>query len=203
MKKVQHLKYNDLIEFARNRSLTSLCDGVFKNRNFQLWSGSGHPTHHHYGKGGLMKHTLEVWEISKGIFRMYFTSSDRHELHALFLACIYHDIGKIRDYQYVPDPSASFEHGPYTSAWVKSKHSRNIHHISRSNMIWHEHGKNSAYADEVSHAILAHHGCREYGSPIAPKSKIAWILHLADSMSARMDDYDKRDLIERDTKNND
>ena len=42
--------------------------------------------------------------------------------------------------------------------------------------------------DEVLHAILSHHGRREYGSPVSPSTRIAWLLHLCDSISARMFD---------------
>jgi 23S rRNA maturation-related 3'-5' exoribonuclease YhaM len=48
--------------------------------------------------------------------------------------------------------------------------------------------------DEVLHAILAHHGFQEFGSPVQPNSKVAWLLHLCDSISARMDDVDKMDI---------
>ena len=36
--------------------------------------------------------------------------------------------------------------------------------------------------------ILSHHGKKEWGSPIEPQSQGAWILHLADMMSARVDE---------------
>jgi 3'-5' exoribonuclease len=55
-----------------------------------------------------------------------------------------------------------------------------------------------AYRDieeEVLHAILSHHGMRQWGSPVAPKSRLAWLLHLADSMSARMADADTLDVV--------
>jgi 3'-5' exoribonuclease len=42
--------------------------------------------------------------------------------------------------------------------------------------------------DNVLHAILAHHGSREWGSPVVPLTKLAWMLHLCDGISARMDD---------------
>jgi len=45
--------------------------------------------------------------------------------------------------------------------------------------------------DEVLHAILAHHNLREWGSPISPATRTAWLLHLCDSISARMDDGER------------
>jgi 23S rRNA maturation-related 3'-5' exoribonuclease YhaM len=46
--------------------------------------------------------------------------------------------------------------------------------------------------DEVTHAILSHHGQREWGSPVRPATKLAWILHTCDMMSARVNDCDKQ-----------
>jgi len=51
--------------------------------------------------------------------------------------------------------------------------------------------------DKVLHAILAHHGCREAGSPVAPKTREAWLVHFCDGISARMDDADTWDIIKR------
>ena len=88
--------------------------------------------------------------------------------------------------------------------WKETKHKRLIHHISRSAIEWSnsfdvewEWEYKEKYHDEVLHAILAHHGCREWGSPVAPYSKVAWLLHLSDSMSARMNDCDKFDILNR------
>jgi len=47
------------------------------------------------------------------------------------------------------------------------------------------------YHDAVLHCILSHHGRREWGSAVAPSSREAWLVHLADMKSARMDSYDK------------
>jgi 23S rRNA maturation-related 3'-5' exoribonuclease YhaM len=48
----------------------------------------------------------------------------------------------------------------------------------------------------ITHNILSHHGMREWGSPVAPATKEAWILHLCDNMSARLDDCNKHDKIQ-------
>jgi 23S rRNA maturation-related 3'-5' exoribonuclease YhaM len=42
--------------------------------------------------------------------------------------------------------------------------------------------------DNVLHAIIAHHAWREWGSPCTPDTRLAWLLHLCDSLSARLND---------------
>jgi 23S rRNA maturation-related 3'-5' exoribonuclease YhaM len=49
--------------------------------------------------------------------------------------------------------------------------------------------------DNITHNILSHHGQRAYGSPVFPATREAWVLHLADNLSARLDDCDKHDRI--------
>jgi 23S rRNA maturation-related 3'-5' exoribonuclease YhaM len=78
-----------------------------------------------------------------------------------------------------------------------------IHHISRSAIIWAEAASRlytnySKYYEPVLHAILAHHGFREAGSPVAPKTRVAWLVHLCDNISARMDDADTFDIVHKD-----
>jgi 3'-5' exoribonuclease len=90
--------------------------------------------------------------------------------------------------------------GPWTGEeWVGTNHKRLVHHISRSAIEWSKavETTNSCrdIEESVLHAILAHHGRREYGSPVAPNSRLAWILHLSDQMSARMNDCDTNDMI--------
>ena len=154
----------------------ALKDFVLKDPKFRNCSGSASPGRHHYGIGGLKKHTFEVIQSCKLMAEQYGLSEEDKE--DLMYAALYHDIGKT--YDYTDDPIE------------KAPHYYLVHHIVRSALIWDEQAKKHEYPEErrekVLHAILAHHQLREWGSPVEPKTKIAWILHLADNVSARMDD---------------
>jgi 3'-5' exoribonuclease len=82
--------------------------------------------------------------------------------------------------------------------WESTDHKYKIYHITRSNLIWNEMGKKynltQDYIDEVSHAILAHHGRLEWKSPVEPQTELAWLLHLSDNLSARMCDANTRKI---------
>lgn len=160
---------------------------VLNDERFPVWSGSGKPHNHHYFDGGLVKHTFEVVSlcfVNRNALNLI--NMDEKEL---FFSALFHDAGKMFDYQKVDD------------VWGSAPHKRNIHHISRSALIWSHAVKlddtlNANYHDSVLHAILSHHGLREWGSPVAPKSRVAWLLHLCDGISARMDDYHKHDIVD-------
>jgi len=172
---------------AENLDCVVLASKVLDDKNFRIWSGSHHKLAHHYGDGGLLTHTFEVVTLSLNTARLY---SDVHKIDnkQLFLSALYHDYGKLWDYDRSED-----------GKWVRNNHRRKIHHISRSNVEWVcwaiAMGADDELIDAVSHNILSHHGSRECGSPVAPYTREAWILHLADSMSARVDDCDRLDLV--------
>lgn len=154
---------------------------------FSTQSGSAYPQHHHYGDGGLERHSWEVIEIMSTVKR---TMNLDIPFGLIFVAGLFHDIGKVWDYKRVDNSN---------EPWVPTKHKREIHHISRSGLVWSKAvdstGLFKEHHDDVLHAILAHHGQREWGSPVMPHTKLAWLLHLCDGISARMDDCGKEDQL--------
>lgn len=175
--------------FHFSSDVISLIHHVLHDHRPQTWSGSAKSDHHHYRDNGLSEHTLEV-------IRLCFSTKETLKLKdvddvELFLAALYHDVGKIHDYE-----KKDF------NVWGPTVHKRMIHHISRSALMWSHAVESfpevkSKYHDSVLHAILAHHGHREWGSPVSPNTKVAWILHLCDGLSARMDDWNKIDFVKK------
>jgi 3'-5' exoribonuclease len=178
-------------------------DPVLDDPRFEIWSGAGSDKHHHYGDGGLLKHTHEVFEYVELIAMKHNSTcvgyENRINVLELLISVIWHDYGKIWDYQ-------KDENG----VWGKhNNHARQIHHISRSAIEWERYSSklpielwNTLEAenrvinpDNITHNILSHHGMREWGSPVAPATREAWVLHLADNLSARLDDCNKHDII--------
>jgi len=166
---------------------------VLFDHRFQKWSGSAKAEHHHYRDNGLSEHTLEVIKLCFSTKNTLFKLADIDDVE-LFLSALYHDVGKIHDYK----PTETI----VGRVWGPTPHKRTIHHITRSALIW-SHAVESfpelkeKYHDLVLHAILSHHGMREWGSPVAPYTRVAWILHLCDGLSARMDDFDKLDITKK------
>jgi 3'-5' exoribonuclease len=108
----------------------------------------------------------------------------------LFLAAFFHDVGKMWDYEPL---DAGYKQ------WKGTFHKRHIHHITRSALVWQQCAGNvfdSNFVDEVLHAILSHHGSREFGSPVAPNTKLAWMVCFCDGLSARLDDAGRWDRID-------
>jgi 3'-5' exoribonuclease len=186
-----------------NKDVESIASVVIDDERFPIWWG-GLTGQHHAFNGGLARHTKEVVELAFASIKTLGIEKqiDKTEL---FLACLFHDAGKMFDYEKNPKYGYTIYNNdgskcPPEPEFIAAPHKRMIHHISRSALIWsHAVAKvpelNAKYHDNVLHAILAHHGQREWGSPVMPKSRVAWLLHLSDGISARISDCETIDFV--------
>lgn len=165
-----------------------IAEEILNDERFLKQSGSHLEKAHHYGEGGLIKHTYEVCHIAMQMYDFYYALHPKLNFKVLFIAALYHDYGKVWDYDF----------NDSTNKYEANLHRRKIHHIQRSAIEWERIAQyrnlSEIFTEEVTHCILSHHGQREWGSPVAPLTREAWILHLSDSMSARVDDCDRIDL---------
>jgi len=141
---------------------------------------------HHAYPGGLALHTLQVLRLVVNMANAC-PSEHRPDRLVLFYAAIFHDAGKMIDYETCDkrkNPKA--ENG----FWFTQNHNL-IGHLIGSHKIMRDtrqppwEAKRQANAE---HCVLAHHGRLEWGSPVTPSTVEAWILHLADMLSSRFDD---------------
>lgn len=149
------------------------CQAVLDDPRFA--EAPGGAKHHHNYKGGLADHTLEVAEMA-----MLFCRGLELEKRAL-IAAIFHDYGKVLEYTIHYDIDGNQE--SITTTPFKD-------HVSHIPYSWEffrftgsEAGLDSAEIEEIGHAILAHHGRKEWGSPVEPRTPLAFALHSADMLS--------------------
>lgn len=147
--------------------LRKCCTHVVKHPLFNFRQGSS--KRHHVYLGGLAAHTVEVVGIAKQIA---LTCHLKIDMDVLITAAIFHDYLKIRDYN---------EDG------TKTIYHDQIRHVSGSYAYWvkiaEDQGISQELTDAIGHCILAHHGRKEWGSPIEPQTVEAQILHFADMLS--------------------
>lgn len=158
---------------------------------------SSTPDKHHFHRGGLLLHSVEVLE---------FAISQATEMgirfqvdwEALVAACMWHDLGKIDEYSF---PMTEVEPAPLAFRFDDEVRevSRNTppggcHHITAAafqlGRIQGDSFRNTfrgSLMTHVLHLIESHHGRREWGSPNPPKTPEALILHQADMLSVMLD----------------
>lgn len=176
-------KLKPIIARIHSEALRETCESLLTDEAFLKAPAS--VKHHHAYTGGLAAHTAEVAEIAFGI-----AASGIQEISAipdrdvLLTAALWHDYCKIHDYVL------------YESAteWTYStdNYHRRIGHITGSVLAFYQRSQcecntiTQSRLDAIAHAMLAHHGpVREWGSPVAPQTIEAMILHQADMLSAK------------------
>lgn len=131
---------------------------------------------HHAYAGGLLEHSLAVFRLCRSLCDLY-PDLDRQTLLA---GAIFHDIGKIREF------SGGLAND-YTNEGML------IGHISLGLEILEpflaKSGLEPELKSHLKHLILSHHGLHEYGAPCLPQTPEAFILHYADNMDAKMNQF--------------
>lgn len=149
---------------------------ILENDNFWKWPASLSKHQAHYG--GLALHTAQVCAVADSIVVNIVDS--RRDL--VFTACLWHDIAKLLDYEIEVDDQGNYE-------WRESKFKQMERHLVRSYADFRaaaqEANLDTNDVDFVAHLMLAHHGRREWGSPVEPQCAEAWAVHAADMLSGR------------------
>lgn len=141
--------------------------------------------HHHNYMGGLAEHTLEVWNLADRISALYPGRLDRD---LLLCGAALHDIGKIKSYRLTAGVPTRTEVGELLDHIFVSG--------SMVSNVWDSAVRPQAPAEQAEavartkavllHTVLSHHGKREWGSPVVPRTAEAVLLHHCDVISANL-----------------
>lgn len=144
--------------------------------NFK-WAPAAGSTHQNY-IGGLVEHVCGVLKNALAIAENY---KDHIDINVLVTATILHDACKVTEY-FVNDNG---------NAQRNARMNAFDGHLVRSYAKAIKYGE-EIFADEpvkleqICHAMLSHHGRKEWGSPVEPATPEAWILHLSDMADSRI-----------------
>ncbi len=170
-------KLTVILSTVTNPHLSGLLASFFRDEEFmrKFREAPAAKSVHHAWIGGLMEHTLNVVRTCAALADLY-PHVDRD---LLLTAAALHDIGKIEEYKW----SLSID---------VSDSGHLVGHIVGGAMMVKEAADRIEDFDDLTsfalqHAILAHHGNLEFGSPKRPKSIEAFMLHLADDLDAKVD----------------
>jgi 3'-5' exoribonuclease len=157
-------------------ALTDACKVVLYDPTFVTQYGSS-GKHHSY-PGGLAMHTLEVTQFALKMAEML----PMADTDVVATAAIFHDYTKIKEYA----PAAQFGDG---GSVRHTNYRKFIRHVAGSHAAFMIAIEGKRVPEEkvfrIEHAILAHHGSIAAGSPIDMALIEAYIVHYADSFSAK------------------
>jgi 23S rRNA maturation-related 3'-5' exoribonuclease YhaM len=173
-------------EWGLTTPSVAACKIVVDTPEFWIAPGSaGNSPHaHHAYIGGLAIHTAQVLIGSVGLCSLSFPDWDANDL---VVAVLWHDFGKVYDYDLEKGPYTVVRYGEKLLAYDKTPHYSRINHLPRSYAEFYKRCSpilTPPRVEKISHIILAHHGRKDWGSPIEPASPEAWAIHCADKLSS-------------------
>ncbi|WP_298866450.1 HD domain-containing protein [uncultured Gimesia sp.] len=137
---------------------------------------------HHAFTGGFLEHVLSVTRTACYLadkYSIYYQEMQPPLNKSLVIAgAILHDIGKLTELEYKPHASS------YTPA------GRLIGHILLGRDLVRDHAKNIEDLEpetllRLEHMIVSHQNLPEWGSPVAPHTPEALLVHYADDIDAK------------------
>ena len=140
----------------------------------QLKTWPAAQTIHHAYRGGFLEHITKMAEIAAPLSASYGANAD-----LVFAGVVLHDIGKLQELAY--DGGT----GSYT------RDGNLVGHIALGLILVREainglSGFPTELRSQVEHLVASHHGTREYGSPVEPKTIEAFILNAVDELDAKI-----------------
>ncbi len=177
-------KLRDLIDrFVEDPPLKTLVENLLRENDALFTRMPAAQNFHHSYTSGLLEHVWSMARIAGFLVDHYGKYYDRLDpplnRGVVVAAAILHDIGKLRELEYHPVEAK------YTTV------GKLIGHILMGrDMVREAASRIDGFPQELllnlEHAILAHHGKREYGSPVLPQTLEALLVSYVDDLDAKM-----------------
>ena len=171
-------KLNNYIASIKNEDAHKIVRTIVDNHYNEFISYPAATRNHHEFASGLLYHTLSMCDVAE-ILSSYYQNVNRD---ILISGIILHDIGKTLELS-----------GPITAKYTLE--GKLIGHISIMVSEIRNTGDKLNIRSEVplllQHMILSHHGEKDFGSPVPPLTKEAFLLHAIDDLDAKVIMIDK------------
>ena len=164
---------------VKNDHIRILLNRIVSDNEAQLRVWPAAQQIHHAYRGGLLEHVAKMLEVGRLLARAYSADED-----LVIAGVVLHDIGKLQELSYEGGA------GSYT------RDGNLVGHIALGLMMVREaaHGISGFPTElraQLEHLVASHHGTREYGSPVEPKSIEAFILASVDELDAKLNQVRK------------
>ena len=144
--------------------------------------------YHHARRGGLLEHTTQMMRSGAALATAY----PALNWDLIRAGILFHDCGKLWELDYQPQGFVS----PMTTIGELIGHI--TIGIELVNKLWRGLELNAEFAaatqpprelvrEHLLHLIASHHGQKEYGAPVTPRTPEAWMLHHIDNIDAHIE----------------
>lgn len=162
------------LQGVKNSHLRVLLNRMVADHEAQLRVWPAAQVIHHAYRGGFLEHITKMAEVGRFVANAYGADWD-----LVLAGIILHDIGKLQELQYEP------------GATTYTRDGNMIGHIGLGLILVRETINGiSGFPDDlraqIEHLIVSHHGTRDHGSPVEPKTVEAFILAMVDELDTRI-----------------
>lgn len=160
--------------------LASLVRSVLSGETYERfceWPAA--QSHHGAVRHGLLAHSVRVARLAQRLAAGYGPNGLAHDGELVIAAALLHDVGKVWTLPRIaggpmPEEAHELDHVTRGALATRLAAERLARPVAEARLT------------ALLHAILAHHGQREWGAPVEPHSVEAWLVHLADLAEARL-----------------
>jgi 3'-5' exoribonuclease len=170
--------WNELItgvkQEIRHEGLRELVLFLLNNHETAIKQAPGAQLYHHAYLGGLLEHTVTLFKCVLA----WFDFDRKGNRDILVAGAVLHDLGKIEEIEGM-------------GVYEKTLQGRLLGHLVQGRDLVHEAAHACTFSDplvlvQLEHIILSHHGELEFGSPILPQTREAFIIHHLDDLTAKL-----------------
>src|SRR5260221_3790032 len=144
--------------------------------------------YHHARRGGLLEHTAQMMRAGAALVPVY----PGLNWDLVRTGILFHDCGKVWEMDYQPQGFVS----PMTTIGELLGHI--TIGIELVNKLWRGLEANPEFIapaqppremvrEHLLHLVASHHGQKEYGAPVTPRTPEAWMLHHIDNIDAHLE----------------
>lgn len=159
---------------VRDPFVRVLLNRVVADHELQLREWPAAQSVHHAYRGGLLEHVVRMISVGRFLARSYSANED-----LVIAGVVLHDIGKLQELSYSSGLTSYSREGNL------------VGHIGLGLILVREtanaiSGFPERLRTHLEHLVLSHHGTREHGSPVEPKTLEAFLLAAVDDLDAKL-----------------
>jgi len=179
---------NDFVNAMEDPRLRLLAQTYLQEYGEKFRRAAAARDYHHARRGGLLEHTAQMLRAGAALAPVY----PGLNWDLVRAGLLFHDCGKLWELDYQPQGFVS----PMTTIGELLGHI--TIGIELVNKLWRGLEANPEFTaptqppremvrEHLLHLIASHHGQKEYGSPVTPRTPEGWMLHHIDNIDAHLE----------------
>ena len=162
------------VHSVRDPHIRVLLNRIVADHEAELRQWPAAQSIHHAYRGGLLEHTLKMADVGRQLARAYNANED-----VVLAGMVLHDIGKLQELHYEPGGATYTRDGNL------------VGHVGLGLILVREAVNGiSGFPDDlraqIEHLVVSHHGRRDHGAPVEPRTVEAFIVAAIDELDTRI-----------------